>query len=325
MTNDSRPRIAVIGAGIAGLACAATLAARGLAPVIFEKSRGLGGRIATRRRDDGLAFDHGAQFVTARSEGLRHLLDRARAAGTAAVWRPVCADDAGRDAEDWLIGAPTMNAWLKPLAAGLDLRPACEAVRCVRDGGGWRIDFKDAGASAVFDRVVCTAPAPQARVLAAAEADLVAQLAHVAIAPCWALLAAFDEPLATGWDVRRSATDALAWIARSTGKPGRTGPETWVAHASAAWSAEHLEAAPDAIAERLLALFARAVGEPLPAVRHVTAHRWRYALTTTPLGAPFAGSRDGTLLLGGDWCLGARVEYGYASGVALAGAVLESC
>ena len=59
-------RIAVIGAGMAGLACAHELLRADAKVTVFERSRGLGGRLATRRQGD-LAFDHGAQFVTARS------------------------------------------------------------------------------------------------------------------------------------------------------------------------------------------------------------------------------------------------------------------
>ena len=56
--------IAIIGAGITGLACAQRLKEAGLKSVIFDKGRGIGGRVATRRID-GMQFDHGAQYVTA--------------------------------------------------------------------------------------------------------------------------------------------------------------------------------------------------------------------------------------------------------------------
>jgi predicted NAD/FAD-dependent oxidoreductase len=58
--------VAIVGTGIAGLAAARYLRERGIACTLFDKSRGLGGRMATRRVDT-LHFDHGAQFFTARS------------------------------------------------------------------------------------------------------------------------------------------------------------------------------------------------------------------------------------------------------------------
>ena len=62
----TKPRhIAVIGAGIAGIACARTLVQAGHRTSVFEKSAGLGGRMATRSSPFG-GFDHGAQYFTVR-------------------------------------------------------------------------------------------------------------------------------------------------------------------------------------------------------------------------------------------------------------------
>ena len=56
------PSVAIIGAGMSGLAAARVLSDAGYAVTIFEKSRGVGGRAATRRRA-GFIYDHGAQYI----------------------------------------------------------------------------------------------------------------------------------------------------------------------------------------------------------------------------------------------------------------------
>jgi len=61
--------IIIIGAGIAGLACARPLADAGLHVIIIDKGRGIGGRVATRRADD-LRFDHGAPYARAQGPNL---------------------------------------------------------------------------------------------------------------------------------------------------------------------------------------------------------------------------------------------------------------
>jgi len=58
-------------------------------------------------------------------------------------------------------------------------------------------------------------------------------------------------------------------------------------------------------------------------VTFAAAHRWRYARVAAPLGQPFLRSPDGTLYLGGDWCLGAGVEAAWTSGTAIAEDLLE--
>ena len=69
------PTVAVIGAGISGLVCARTLRDHGYPVTVFEKSRGVGGRMATRRTDDGFQFDHGAQYFTARDRRFRRYVN----------------------------------------------------------------------------------------------------------------------------------------------------------------------------------------------------------------------------------------------------------
>ena len=64
----------MIGAGLAGIACAARLQDAGVAVRVFEAQRAPGGRLATRRFA-GATFDHGAQFLTATDPGFRALLE----------------------------------------------------------------------------------------------------------------------------------------------------------------------------------------------------------------------------------------------------------
>lgn len=67
-------RVAVVGAGMAGLACGEALVAAGHSVVLFDKGRGAGGRMSSRRMATPLGevgFDHGAQHMTARDPAFR--------------------------------------------------------------------------------------------------------------------------------------------------------------------------------------------------------------------------------------------------------------
>ena len=77
--------VAVVGAGVAGLACAQRLRASGRTVVVFDKGRRPGGRVSTRRHD-GLQFDHGAQFFTARDPRFVQLVMRCEDQGQVARW-----------------------------------------------------------------------------------------------------------------------------------------------------------------------------------------------------------------------------------------------
>jgi len=304
--------IVIIGAGMAGLACARKLADAGMAPVVLDKGRGIGGRVATRRAGD-LQFDHGAQYVNAQGAGFGAVLDVLEKAGRLAGWP----DGSGRTHG---VGVPGMSALPKALGAGLEIRQNVQVARLVRDAGGWLLHLADSTLRAA--RVVVTVPAPQVAGLLGADHPLVAALGVVQLAPCLTLMAAVAGP--APFITRKDADDPLSWIAQDSAKPGRPQAESalWVAQAGAAFSTAHLEDDPATLTARMLPLLCDRLGAAPASVSHASTHRWRYARVTQPLGQPFLSSDDASLYLGGDWCLGARIEAAWDSGTAIAADLL---
>lgn len=342
-----RLRIAVIGAGLAGLAAARVLVDQGHEVVVFEKSRGRGGRAATRRvpqaPDGEVAVDHGAQYFTVRDPRFARRVASWAERGVLApwsgrfgAWRDGSVAPAGNADTRW-VGVGGMSALGRMLAEGLDLRRSTRIAPPVRDGAGWALlsaaDATDATAERVhlghFDRVLVSAPAPQAAPLLAAAPALAAQAAAVPMAPCWTVLLGFAASLDLNWDGLFVNEGPLGWVARDSAKPGRNqgrdqgrGGEAWVLHTTPEWTRAHLEATPDAVATVLLEAFAELLGTPLPALVWQQAHRWLYARAEQPLDAGCLW--DGDLGIGacGDWCADGRIEGAWLSGEALAGRVL---
>lgn len=309
--HPSEPRIAILGAGLSGLVCGAQLRDAGYCPVVYEKSRGLGGRLATRRGPSG-AFDHGAQYITARSPRFREFLERLVAAGAAAHWSPK-----GRDgAHPWYVGTPGMSALVRPLADGLDIRQPARVTAVRQTGDLWHLEFEDGAQDGPFDQIISTLPAPQSAVLLAKVPGIDA-LSQVKIHPCWALMLSLSRPPEGGPDSFRPEAGPIAWAARDSSKPGRAATtETWIVHATPDWSKAHLERDPAEVIELLTPAFISSVGPT--SVTAAAAHRWRYAMTARALGQPVLSLAQDTLLVGGDWTLGARVEAAYESGLHLA-------
>ena len=302
--------IVIIGSGMAGLACARRLADAGLAAIVLDKGRGIGGRVATRRVGD-MQFDHGAQYVNARGSGFAAVLHSL--GDSVAGWQ----DGTGRTHN---VGVPGMSAIPKALGAGLDIRQNAQVARVVQDDDGWALHLDTDTMRAA--RVVVTVPAPQVAGLLGAEHPLVAALAPVRLAPCLTLMAAVTAP--APFIARQDADDPLAWIAQDSAKPSRpqSAATLWVAQSGEAFSRAYLEESPTQIAARMLPLLCDRLGVTADRVTHASAHRWRYARVTQALGQPFLRSPDATVYLGGDWCIGPRVEAAWTSGTAIADDIL---
>jgi predicted NAD/FAD-dependent oxidoreductase len=304
--------IAIIGSGMCGLACAARLASAGRDVTVFDKGRGIGGRMATRRAEGEFQFDHGAQVISGESADFLAMVDAARRAGAVADWR----DGQGRTHP---VGTPGMTALAKFLAQGLTVHQGTEITSVTQESEGWMLTSdRPLG---TFSQVICTAPAPQAmRLLGDVLTNTVDKVVY---APSLTLMVALHGSLDAP-RTQTNPTDALAWIAHDGSKPGRPSQTCWVAQATTDWSIAHLELSKDEIAARMLDLFLTHHGLDATDVAYATAHRWRYALVTDPLGQPFVTSPDRTLYAGGDWCLGPRIEHAWQSGTAIADDILQT-
>ena len=321
ISRATRVRIAVVGAGITGLACAAALSRAGADVTLFEKSRRIGGRLATRRVD-GLMFDHGAQYAASRDPAFAAVMSAMAASGDAALW-PASGDG------HWC-GVPGMSALARHMERrGVGtVRTGRHAAFLHRQLNGWMVRHMDADATppglvsdcdgelaGPFDRVAVAIPAPQAAGLLRPH-GFANEAARASMTPCWAMMLAFPEAAAAP-DVIRLDSGPLRWITRDSSRPGRAAlPECWVAHAGPEWSREHLEDPADAVLATLQDAFRTATGiEATPS--YAAVHRWRYALAEWPLGVPALWDAAAGLGVCGDWCLGARIEAAFLSGQAL--------
>jgi predicted NAD/FAD-dependent oxidoreductase len=307
--------IAIIGAGIAGLAAARQLQSAGHHCVLFDKSRGLGGRMATRRVD-ALQFDHGAQYFTARGDAFRQQID---------AWAHEQAILSWFDGA--YVGTPGMTAPARSLAAGMMVVAGCEVARLERNANGWRVNstagLVDAHGNGSYDSVVLAIPAPQAERILRESGVAMPELARARYAPCWALMLGYAQPLKMTQTHLRFESGDISWIARNRSKPGRSGQETLVVHASPDWSRANLEWQPDDVVAALLPKVAGLIGDDqMPDYK--SAHRWRFALVEEALGEPCVWNADLCLGACGDWCLGPRVECAFDSGTAMAQRILTN-
>jgi len=292
--------IAIVGAGIAGAVCASQLATLGHAVIVFDKGRGPGGRMSSRRTDSGHRFDHGATRIDVTQPALQELFDPAVAAG---VLRRV--DDA--------YTSPTgLHALCKWLLDGLPAQYATKIIRLERTAS-WNAFDEKSQSHGPFDVVVLAVPPVNAaEAVVEQNTELASTIASVRMQPRWVVMLAFSEPLnrvpdqsiVNGHTVRRSTSNPVG--------------DALVIEASQYWSIQHIEMAANAVGKLLTELCLPVLGSATPI--SIAAHRWRFALADNPLGRPFLTDQYG-LFVCGDWCLGHSIESAWLSAVAVVGSI----
>ena len=323
MTQESRQTadVLVIGAGVAGLTAAAELQRAGCRVLVLDKGRGVGGRLASRRIG-GAAFDHGAQFITARTSRFAALVEDCRRAGAVEEWHRGVGDSP--DGHVRWRGHPAMTSVAKHLARALEIILDTRVVALTASRHLWSAETET---RAVYSAgaVVLTPPVPQSLAILKAGAvplqpETRARLEGIEYERCLAVMAVLAGPSRLKPPGGLAPGDGpIAWIADNQLKGISAEPAVTI-HATHAFSLEHWERDRQESGRRLLDAANGWLGAE---VRTVQVHGWLYS---TPLQVnehpcTMVGQVP-PLVLAGDAFAGPRVEGAALSGWAAAEAVL---
>lgn len=332
------PKVAIVGAGLAGLSCAQALIDQGIAVTIYDKGRYPGGRLASRDRD-GDVFDYGAQYFTARDESFIKFLAPLISAGKVARWTGRFARmqngaliaDSSTHAK--YVAVPVMRSLASTIIdtiaksnkASLNLRLSHRALSVERHANTWSIkgscskdeetvDFEDTG----YGHLVLNLPPAQAM-------DLYPHplLPERYLQPCMALSLSFDTTIDIPYDGINLEDQILAWVARDSSKPGRPPGERWMLHATPYWSNEQWQKDPALIEDLMVERFRTLIDKSQTKMTYRKLHKWKYALPVTPLSNGCISQPELSLTYCGDWCQGARLESAYLSGIAASTTILR--
>jgi predicted NAD/FAD-dependent oxidoreductase len=331
LTTRSR-RIAVIGAGIAGLACARTLKDAGAEVTVFEKEPVPGGRAGTLIEEAG-PYDPGAQYFTAAAERFVTQVRRWDAEGIVQHWRgrilafePGYIEDRTALAERF-VAVPGMRRLGLHLAREIEMRYSMPIAALARADGGWKLVAQGVAEPVGPFDVVCVAlPSDAAAALAQGHSRLAEAARTVSWDPCWTVMMALSGKSGADFDGAFINDDPiLGWAALDSGKPRRGRvegvAERWVLNAKPRWSRRYYEMEEAEVVRWLARSFSARLRRSLVPLQ-ARALRWTHAAPLNPLPERFLWDAPLGLGMAGDWCDGPRVEGAYLSGQALAEAVL---
>ena len=310
--GDDVVDVAVVGAGVAALVAAQICRAAGQSVRLFDKGRGPGGRLSTRRAGT-LRFDHGARSLSVKGAEPRAVLEKWIREGLVGEWT-ARRRGASEDRSQW-VGTPAMNTPVKHEAGCQAVSFGCRVVALRPVGRDWVVWGEGDSPLCKAHRVIVAIPAPQAaELLDGTGFEHWRRVAAVKFDPIWVAMFQGPEPAAVGFETAVGDDSVFRAVDAQASKPGRPLDQAWVAQASISWSRAHLEDAPETV-EALLrtelqGLFNREIFGP------IGVHRWRYALAANPVGEEALVDRSLGIACCGDWCLGDTVGDAIQSGLA---------
>ncbi len=332
--------VAVIGAGLSGIACARALAEAGYRVCILDKSRGVGGRMATRRVEAGeknLRVDHGLPYWQPASAALNALTAQLVAEGVLKPWEASAYEIRQPGAlrlvlPDAIAPKYVATAGMSAIAKFLlqDFRPHeswlahHKAISLSYLGSHWQIECEQ-GQKVSAKRCVIAIPAPQAAELLqncsieanASNDDLandlesaIAELKSVTYFPCLSVLAGYHsrynhemgELDPNGWMMSDYAGTSTDWIGLDSSKRELAENPVIVIHSKATFAEQYIDSGDlQPAASVLLRANARKLANWIAQPEWFQIHRWRYAQVNQPYGENCLAISN-TLLCGGDWC-----------------------
>lgn len=303
--NVSKPHIAIIGAGISGLTCAQKLKASDAFKIsVFEKSRGAGGRMSTRRSPP-YQFDHGFQYST------RPLLNSTNEQLHLAAWG------------EYFVPTPSANTLCKQIGESLDLHFEAEIDLIKAKGHQWSLSQKDQD-HGPFDALIFTAPPVQTYNLLPLDISFKKEILKANMAPCIALMVGFERNLQCPWNFLRPKSSSVAWISQDSTKPGRDASRsTFVVHSTPEWATAKLDQDLSVTEHQLFQEFLNITGFTKEDAQFVKVHRWRYALTSTAIGKTHLWDDSKNIGACGDWLLGNSIHDAIRSAEQLAQTIIH--
>ena len=315
--------IAIVGAGISGLMAATYLAEKGKNSVIFDKGRGPGGRMSTRRFGE-FRLDHGAQFFTVRDPRFEKYVQSWEKAGVAKIW---CKGFSGAgDGHPRFCGTEGMNYIPKWLAGQLDVRTGhkVKSVRFVNQS--WHLDFEESP-SVSADQLLMTSPVPQTiALLEAGQVELASStknyLSLISYDPCIAMMVLPKDPLSLpehgGWQINE---EPLQFVADNQLKGLPNPGQALTFHLGPQTSTEHWESEPEKLIE-LVRGELRERGKELE-IENIQIHRWRFSQPARLHDESFLVAEGvQNLVFAGDAFAGPKIEGAALSGLSAAQAMI---
>ena len=308
--------IAIIGAGLSGLTAANKLNKLG-SVTVYEKSRGVSGRMATRNSDP-FFFDHGAQYFKIKTKSFRNFLSPMFKDHIIKEWKGTFAEIKDKkitylNNNTHYVGVPGMNSIGKYLTDGINIKLNCEITSTIRKNNKWYLMNSQGNQSEGFDWLIVTVPSHQSLKFFNKETQVYSLVKSIKMNACFSLMLGFDNKIPMKFDAANVYNEDIGWISVNSSKPGRNKEFCLLINSSNKWADQNIDIDKDLALNYIIDKGSDLLETNLRTAKHKVIHRWKFANTETKNNYSYLIDRVNNIAVCGDWLTYSRVEESFTS------------
>lgn len=301
--------VAIIGSGFTGAYIAHQLKDQ-FSVTVFEKARGVGGRMSTRYHDV-FEFDHGVPSFKATHSQFIDFLKTFEEQGVVRKW------------EGEYVAVPRMNQWVKTLLKDVEVISSTLVQGVDYRDNLWHLKDENERHLGSFDLLISTAPPIQSQTLLESKVDFDTSLKVFSLKPCFVLMLGIHGLFKIPPNL---AAEGIEKIIINSSKPQRPSATSIVVYMDSAWSEEHLEMEMKALETSITKEIMKVLDIQEKDIAYQALHRWRYAKGDAHVQS-IAHFWDEKKQCGacGDWCFRGDVESAFLAANILLYHMSNSC
>ena len=312
--------VAVIGAGITGITLA-NLLQKKFNLTVFEKSRGVGGRMATRRAEP-YQFNHGAQYFKIENKEFKDFMQplilnkiiKPLEANQIEILNKEVIKRTKIYNKQYFTAESKMNSVVKYLINNnFSIKLLCKIEKIIKENDKWFVIDSGQVSFGPYDWLIITIPPNQAKEILYNNFKFLDIFKKIKMRSCYSLMLGFDKFEEFDFDTALFLDEDVQWL--SIRKIILENKEYYnlLINSSYNFAEQNINGSKDKISDYLIKQVSDILKCKLNNYEHKALHFWKYAMSEKNNNLGSLLDEDLKVIVCGDWCMNGKVEGGFLS------------
>ena len=312
--------VAVIGAGITGITLA-NLLQKKVNLTVFEKSKGVGGRMATRRAEP-YQFNHGAQYFKIENKEfidflqplIQNKIIKHYEANHIEILNKKVIKRTKTYNKIYYTAQSKMNSVVKYLINNnFFIKLLCKIEKTIKENDKWFIIDSDKISYGPYDWLFITIPPNQVLEILCNNFKYLDIIKKIKMRSCYSLMLGFDKIKELNFDTALFLDEDVQWLSIRKKILENKKYYNLLINSSYNFAEKNINGSKDKISNYLIKQVSGILNCELNNYEHKALHFWKYAMSETNNNLGSLLDEELKAIVCGDWCMNGKVEGGFLS------------